>query len=418
LPATLICSVQFRHEKAGIEKKVVDNPSYGDQGKVRGECDTLSGTSTSGKFGHGLDVMHVIPSLGVGGAERVLATLVSAARDPPMRQIVVHFLADDMMGARIRDAGVPIERIPVDRAADAARATWQLSRLIRMRRPAVIQTWAYYADLLSLAALTLSGLRVSTRLYWGIRCSDLNLADYSAGLRWTVRACARLASGPDAVIANSDAGRAAHLRLGYVPRRFIVIPNGIDTVRFAPDPRARARLRHELALGAGAPVVAHVARVDPMKDHAALIAVAAALPETHFLAIGKGTEALQGPPNLHRLGVRDDIPELLAASDAMLSTSRYGEGFSNAIAEAMAVGLPVVATDVGDARLIVGEPRGIVAPGAVHAMAAELGRIMRMSDQERAAAALRGRRRIQESFSVEALVARFDALHRTDTLED
>lgn len=359
-----------------------------------------------------LDVLHVIPSLGVGGAEQQLTMLTTTSRSYPFHQRVVYFLDRDGMADQIRGAGVPVDRIAISRAWQAPLALVALARHIRRYRPRAIQSWLYYGDLLAAGALALSGRRGETRLYWGVRCSDITLRDYSRLLRACVRACARFSAYPDAVIANSYAGRAAHLEFGYRAQAFAVISNGIDTERFRPDPDARAQVRRDFGIGETDFVVLHVARVDPMKDHPTLVALAAALPRLRFVAIGEGTEAIAGPANLTCLGVRRDVPQWLAAGDALLSTSRYGEGFSNVIAEAMAAGLPVVATDVGDAKRIIGDAGFLAAPGDRESLQSILSDLVAMSPDNRLALGRRARQRVQDRFSVTASVAAFDALHR------
>ncbi len=220
----------------------------------------------------------------------------------------------------------------------------------------VVQGWLYHGDLAALLGLALSGRRRTTRLAWGLRCSNLDMDVYGRGLRLVQAACARLSRYPDIVIANSKAGLTTHLALGYRPRRTAVIYNGIDIERFAPDPARRAEVRRSLGIDERAPVIAHVARLDPMKDHQTLLAALGLLPQVHCLAIGAGTETLPDRPNLHRLGRRDDVSRLLPAADFIVSSSAYGEGFSNALAEGMASGLPAIATDIGDARELVGAP--------------------------------------------------------------
>jgi glycosyltransferase involved in cell wall biosynthesis len=356
-------------------------------------------------------VLHVIAGLGIGGAERMLAALTTAPRRAPHRQAVIDLLAGGALGAEIRAAGVPVHEIGLEGPLGVPRAIARTARLIRALAPDCVQTWMYYADLIGLWALERSGRRAATRLYWGIRCSDMDQSRYGSALRWTIAACARRAARPDAVVANSFAGRDAHRRLGYRPRAFAVIPNGIDTARFRPDPEARRRVRGELGIPERAFVALHAARIDPMKDHATLAALAGLRPDLLFLAVGKGTEALAGAPNLRGLGIRVDMPALYAAADAVLSTSAFGEGFSNVLAEGMAAGLPAVATHVGDARAIAGEAGAVAPPRDPAALAAALDRIAAAAPAERAARAAAARAHIEARFSLARCVAAFDALH-------
>ncbi len=361
-------------------------------------------------------ILHVIAGLGIGGAERMLAALATAPRAAPHRQIVADLIGGGALAPEIRAAGVEVRELGLSGPLSVPRVLSALTRLIRETKPAAVQSWMYYADLLSLWALERSGRRNETRLCWGVRCSDMDQSRYGAALRWTIRACARRSKRPDAVVANSYAGRAYHQTLGYAPRAFPVIPNGIDTARFRPDDAARQRMRAALGIDGGAFVALHAARVDPMKDHATLAAVAGLRPQMIFLAAGKGTDALAGTANLRGLGIRADMPLLYAAADAVLSTSAFGEGFPNVIAEGMAAGLPAVATDVGDARMIVGETGAVVPPRDAAALAAALDAIAAAGPGERALRAAGARARIEQRFSLARCVAAFDALHRDGTL--
>ncbi len=357
-------------------------------------------------------VLHVIAGLGIGGAERMLASLVSAPRGAPLRQIVVDLIGGGALASEIRAAGVEVRELGLAGPLSVPRVVGSLARIIRETQPAALQSWMYYGDLLGLWALERSGRRTATRHFWGVRCSDMEQSRYGPALRWTIRACARRAARPDAVVANSYAGRAFHRSLGYAPRTFPVIPNGIDTARFRPDASARQRVRAELGIDAAAFVAIHAARVDPMKDHATLAALASLRPNVLFLAAGRDTETLAGPPNLRGLGIRADIPAFYAAADCVLSTSAFGEGFSNVIAEGMAAGLPAVATDVGDARMIVGETGAVAPPRDAKALALALDTLVTAGPDERVKGAAAARSRIEQRFSIARCVAAFDALHR------
>lgn len=363
-------------------------------------------------------VLHVIPGLGPGGAETMLAALVTAKRSQPFPQTVVDISSGGMLTERIRAAGVPVIAFGLWHAVGLPLAVIRLAQTIRRVRPTVIQSWLYYGDLTATWALALSGRRASTRLYWGVRCSDLDIGHYSRTLRRTIMACARRSGEPEAVVANSFAGREVHRQLGYKPRAFPVIPNGIDTGRFRPDADARRKIRAELGIADETPLILHVARVDPMKDHASLMVVAKAIPEATFVLAGAGTKELVGPPNVIALGPRSDMPLVHAAADIAISTSAFGEGSSNAIIESMASGVPAIATDVGDARAIVGDTGYIVAPRDTTAMIAAVGLLLAEPPQARQARGLEGRGRIVDFYSLDRAVAAFDALHLRGEMPD
>lgn len=356
-------------------------------------------------------VLHVIPHLATGGAERMLAALVTAKRSEDVAPVVVEMMDGGEIGIPIRAAGVPVHQLGISSAVHVPMGIGRLTGLIRRIRPVAIQSWLYYADLTSLCALEASGCRSSTRLYWGVRCSDMDLRRYSFALRRTIAACARSAHRADGVVANSFAGRDAHRKLGYAAKAFPVIPNGIDTDRFKPDGEARVRIRAELGICRSGPVVIHAARVDPMKDHDSLMALARAMPDVTFLAVGAGTESLAAPPNVITLGKRQDVAALYSAADVVLSTSVFGEGFSNIVAEAMATGVPAVATEVGDIRRIVGDTGEIVPPRNLQAMIVAVRRLISESEASRLERARECRDRIRRLFSLECAVTAFDSLH-------
>jgi len=234
---------------------------------------------------------------------------------------------------------------------------------------------------------------------------------YGVGLGLVVKACALLSRWPDLVTANSAAGLKSHLALGYRPRRAQVVANGIDVVEFQPDAAARRAVRTELGVAEDAILLAHVARVDAMKDHGSFLAAMAALPDLSALLVGAGTEKLPAAPNLFRLGRRCDVAHLFAAADFVVSSSRFGEGFSNVLAEGMACGLPAVATDVGDAKLIVGDTGLVVPPGSPDALAAAIRTLAAECLSSRAERGSRARARIGENFAMGHAIHRYVELY-------
>jgi glycosyltransferase involved in cell wall biosynthesis len=137
----------------------------------------------------------------------------------------------------------------------------------------------------------------------------------------------------------------------------------------------------------------------------------AELPELRAVLIGIGTERLPEATNLLRLGRRRDVARLLAAADFVASSSRFGEGFSNTLAEGMACGLPAIATDVGDAKLIVGDSGLIVPPGDAPALAAAIRSLSREPAPACAERAAKARCRIVKGFALTAAIRRYRELY-------
>jgi len=366
-----------------------------------------------------MKIVFVARRLGYGGAERQLALLARGLRGRGVDASVAVFYPGGPLEDELRAAGVPIHGLGKRHRWDLL-GTWrEIDRLVRRERPEVLHGYLHVPNLM----LAMRRLRdASTRVVWGVRASGLDLARYDWTVRAIVRACRLLSRVPDLIIVNSRSGRTHWAGQGFPPARMTVIPNGIDTARFAiATPEARAAARAALGLPERATVLGAVGRLDPMKDHETLLqafaTAAAADPGLWLACVGDGTPerraALRARADALGVGARvawsdgrGDVERLYAAFDVLVSSSAYGEGFSNVLGEAMACGVPCVATDVGDAREILGELGWIVAPRDPGALAAALAEAARTRP-----APQRLRARIVETYGVDALVARtLDAL--------
>jgi glycosyltransferase involved in cell wall biosynthesis len=113
------------------------------------------------------------------------------------------------------------------------------------------------------------------------------------------------------------------------------------------------------------------------------------------------------------LGERTDVPALVAGFDIAALSSAWGEGFPNVLGEAMASGVPCVATDVGDCGWVVGPHGIIVPPRQSEAMANALARLIDLGSDARHQLGLAGRARILQHFSLQEIVRQYEALHRS-----
>jgi glycosyltransferase involved in cell wall biosynthesis len=358
-------------------------------------------------------VLYVTAGLRGGGAEAMLARLASAQPGVADDITIVSLLPAEAHMERLRAGGVTVVELRFDKAGGIATGLFKLARLIAESRPDIVQGWMYHGDLAALVALILSRQRRHTRLIWSIRCTTMDWRGYGIRLWLVVKACALLSGWPDLVTANSVAGLKSHLALGYRPRRAEVVANGIDVDEFRPDAAARRAVRSELGIADDAIVLAHVARVDTMKDHGSFLAAMAKLPDLSAVLLGAGTENLPAARNVRRLGRRHDVARLFAAADFVVSSSRFGEGFSNVLAEGMACGLPAVATDVGDAKRIVGDTGIVVPPESPDALAAAIRTLAAESAAARAERGRKARARIAENFAMPRAVQRYVDLYES-----
>lgn len=372
-----------------------------------------------------LRITHIITGLSTGGAETMLYKLLAGLRDAASGWQVISLSGIGAVGERIQELGVRVEALGMKPGRPDGAALLRLARRLRAARPHAVQTWMYHADLVGGLAARLASIPV----VWGIRNSTLDARYSKRSTIWTVKLCARLSGWlPARIISCSEVARQVHIGLGYTAHQISVIPNGFDTRLFRPDASAGAALRAGLGLPPETYLIGLVARFDPQKDHPSFIQAAARLhthlPEAHFILAGDGitwqNNELSGWIEnaglrncFHLLGRREDMPRLTAALDIASSSSAYGEAFSNALGEAMACGVPCVATDVGDARLIIGESGRVVPPRDPQKLAGAWLEVLRLPPGERLALGLAARRRVEEHFSLEQVAQEYLRLYQT-----
>lgn len=359
-------------------------------------------------------VVFVIRSLGIGGAERQLIELTRGLLERGWIVEVIAFYPGGGLKPELVSAGVAVRDL-------AKRGRWdllafvRLLRLLRRSRAPVVHTYLGEANLVVAALRPFLGPRA---VVWGIRSADLSRSrqDWLSGaIGWLNR---RLAARADLIICNSNAGLRAHVAEGYPEARMTVIPNGVDTRRFAPDADARDGVRRMWAVRDDDVLIGLVGRLDPIKGHEVLlraVAPLAARQPVRVVMVGTGPEPYQQGMEAitEELGIRErviwagprtDMPEVYAALDLLVSAS-HGEGFSNVIAEAMATGVPCVVTEVGDSPAIVGDTGWTCPPDDVAGLRSVLERAVNGPDERRSRGAL-ARQRVVDSYDTQRLIDR------------
>jgi glycosyltransferase involved in cell wall biosynthesis len=355
-----------------------------------------------------------------GGAERQIVTLAKALRERGSDVHVVLFYFGGVFDDELADAGVPTHFVGKRGRWDVVGFFARLIGILRNLRPTTIYS---FLDLPNILA-ALIGLFVGRpRIVWSIRAAGMEMRHYDWISRLIPKLEAALVRLADVVVANSHAGKAWAAGRGFPADKIMVVENGIDTDRFQFDAAGRERVRAEWKVGNGEIAIGLVARLDVMKDHRNFLRACAILAkrweDLRFVCVGGGASAYRAELDgfavalgiANRLiwaGSRSDMPAVLSALD-IASSSSFGEGFSNAIAESMACERPCVVTDVGDSARIVGEFGEVVPPRDPDAFASAMIRMLDRID-ENAEIGSQARARIVNEFSVEHMVVRTNSI--------
>lgn len=362
----------------------------------------------------GLCVVMLLSGLARGGAQRQAVLTAVGLRRRGHDVSVVTLRRGGDLAADLRAAHVPLIELGRGGALGGLAARVKLLLLPALRDADVVYS---YMPAASVTASLVGLVRRRVPVVWGIRDSGLDLARYGRATRVMSWLADHLAWQPRRIICNSHVAFEHYAGRGYPTGRMVVIPNGIDVERFQPDDLDRAGTRAALGIPAAAKVVLCLARVDPMKGHLDLVqAFSEVLRSGHdarLLLVGdhdeqfasdvSGLAADDGYADRLMICQGTDRPEsMIRAADLLVVPSRYGEGFSNVLGEALACGVPVVATDVGDARVVVGEDGTVVPPGDVERLTNAIEDALSESTDRRS----RRRSRILHEFSLERLVDR------------
>ena len=388
---------------------------------------------------NGPTVMLLTRDLGIGGAQEnalALAKYLPRAGCPT----VVCTFADGPLRAEVEALGVPVHVLAGRRHSVVAlplflsemrRRRNDLLRLVREHGVGVVQ--ARGLGTLDFLAATLRA-RGRVQVWWTIENVIFMVRrEHQRRNAWLFRpklAAHRflyrtLASRVDGVVAVSDDTETAfRSAVGYRGSNMVVVPNGVDVERY-PAPVDRDALRAQLGVGPGDHVMTMVGTFKRQKGHRFLVEAATTVtrahPELRILLVGDGelredigrqVEAAGLGERVRFLGARRDVPELLAASDSFVLPSLW-EGLPIALIEAMAGGLPVVATAVsGTSQVMIdGETGWIVPPGDTTALADAIVEVLEDTDRAASMGAA-ARERVASRFGAMTQAERLVTLFR------
>jgi glycosyltransferase involved in cell wall biosynthesis len=389
-----------------------------------------------GQAGHVLDrgptggasgdvsILHCVTGLNIGGAETMLVSMLEATAR--FRWSVLSLLTPGLLGPKVIGAGADLQTLDMTPTSVSFTRIPELRRAVRRARPDLVHGWMHHG----MIAATVGASGLGVPVVWGVHHSIGALEREKPRTRKVLWLAARLSSGAAAITYTSRTAAEQYEALGFDPRRTVVIPNGVNCAVFKPSETARPDLSGLLGIPPERIVIGHVARYAEMKDPETLIAAIGTLfrdgTDLHLVVIGPGHEngeilrlaeeaGLGGRVSV--FGATTEIAAMMPGFDVHVITSRWGETFSLATAEAMACGVPAVVTDLGDCGWVVGDAGICVPPGEPAAVTAALRRLISLSPAERRQLGVRARDRIVRLFSRERYIASqcelYDAISTT-----
>ena len=353
----------------------------------------------------------------------MLKRLIESFKDECAYQhCVISLTSLGVIGSELQAIGIDVYPLCLDYSLTLFKKLLKLYKLICLLRPDIVQTWMYHADLIGGLAAYFAGYR---KIIWGIRVIGIHSS--SPMTLCVMKLCALLSSSiPSKIICVAQTAKQSHINRGYDATKMIVIHNGINVSNFILSEERRNRLYQQCDFSSDTIVVGCVGRFDPIKDYQNFVFAAGLVAEQNknvfFLMVGRDlsfeNKVLSSwiDQTNHRsrfflLGEQSDIATCLSVMDVFCLSSCI-EGFPNALCEAMAMALPCVSTDAGDAAVLLGDT-GIVVPTAnSKALANALLRVIELSSEQRHQMGLRSKERVISEFSIEKSKTCFESVYR------
>lgn len=362
-----------------------------------------------------MKIVHVTASLKMGGAETLLAQV--AKRQVEAGNEVCIFTLLDHPDVKVTDR---VKVLPGAGPEPGLRkyyvAGWRLIRALRDFKPDVVHAHMLHSNLVTRLLRPFLGFPVLVNTVHAIRETDDIL------YKRAYRLLDRLADVT--VFVSREAMERYRVDKMVSVARSQVIHNGIDLEVFRPDKASRARMRKILNINDDDILVTAIGRLTPDKDYPNLFAafdkVLSLEPRAYLVIVGDGelrdslreqASKRSAAPRITFLGMRRDVPDILAASDLLVLSSAH-EGFGLVLAEAMACGVPVVSTDCGGTSEVIGDAGTLVPPSDPDALAVGILDTLALHPEIRSHRLQRARFRVESHFSLESTVANWYEVYR------
>jgi glycosyltransferase involved in cell wall biosynthesis len=360
-------------------------------------------------------ILHLITGLDIGGAEMMLFRLCKQqylAGDEP---VVISLKSEGKLKALFEEEKIKVVELGFPKGRFSATGFKLLVQQIKQVQPEIVHCWMYHANIVgSFASLFVKSVPV----IWAIHNTTLSKTNSSSLTILIMRIAGLLSFLPKKIVYCSEIAKKLHENFLYSKKRGLFIPNGVDINLFSPNINSRIDILNSLGIEKNQFVVGIIGRFDPQKDYRNFVEAANHLlqyrDDVHFVMCGPGVDSsnpelttwitqTKAGIHFHLLGAQMNIERIHNSFDVFVSSSAYGEAFPIVLAEAMACGVPCVATDIGDAAYIVADTGHVVPVKDSQAIADAVDAILSLSEGERKQLKQSARSRIVENFSLDKI---------------
>ena len=375
-------------------------------------------------------IIHIITALNIGGAERMLTNLVlSKENSLEFTHHIIVLNNAGIMAEKLISSGVEVRDLRMSNLFSILKSIFILYNILRTYKPNIVHTWMYHSDFLGGLIAKFSGCR---NIIWSIRNTDVYRGEgLSSSTYWIMKSCAILSRYiPKKIICVSNSALNSHVKFGYDKRKCTVIENGFDLNLFQYSENNRKKIRKNFNIDDNTLVIGSIGRQNEYKDYHNLILAAEKLiiqkSNIVFFIVGVGLNNNSFFFNLVKekrilkhfmfLGARTDIHVILSAFDIFCLHSK-SEGFPNCLGEAMSIGLPCIATNVGDVRILLNNDSLIVPKKNSQLLYEKLLLLSNKSYSDRCKIGLKAKEHIIKNFAIKKIFVKYNKIY-SDIIND